>query len=116
MKFGVKYLCGHECDGSSVPITINAKGKTKNDLGGIKFTLISVATVLSSIPLITHDKMNQDVAQKSVSQPPSQPGRHPESDPHRQEKVPEWSSGASAENHPQSLLESAQRIDFGLIL
>ena len=45
VKFGVKYLCKHECERSSVPININTRAKETEHSGGICFTLICVATV-----------------------------------------------------------------------
>ena len=56
VNFGVKYLCKHKCERSSVPITINTKAKaTTYLLGGINFTLICVATVFkaSKAPFLT---------------------------------------------------------------
>ena len=44
-KFGEKYLCGHECERSSVLIDINTKAKTTKYFGGFNFTLVSVSTV-----------------------------------------------------------------------
>ena len=42
VKFGVKYLCGHECERSSVQLTLIRKRKRQNIFG----TLISVSTVI----------------------------------------------------------------------
>ena len=39
VESGLKYLCEHECDRSSVPIIINTKAKATNYLGGIDITL-----------------------------------------------------------------------------
>ena len=49
VKFGVRYLCGPECERSSVPININTKAKANKYFSGIRFTLISVWRV-HSIP------------------------------------------------------------------
>ena len=46
MKFGVKSLCGHECERSSVQTNFNTKAKAKKYFRGIHFTLLSVSTVL----------------------------------------------------------------------
>ena len=46
VKFGVRYLCGPQCEKSAVPININTKAKAKKYFWGINFTLISVSTVL----------------------------------------------------------------------
>ena len=48
LQFGVKYLCGHECERSSVQSifrNINTKAKAKKYFWGIAFTSISVSTV-----------------------------------------------------------------------
>ena len=46
VKFGVKYLCRHDCERSSVQLISKAKTKAKKYLRGIHVTLISVSTVL----------------------------------------------------------------------
>ena len=38
IKYGVKYLCEHECEKSFVPMNIITKAKATKDLGGINFT------------------------------------------------------------------------------
>ena len=48
VKFGVKYLCKHECETPSVPVNINTKAKATKYFGGINFTLIFAATVVWS--------------------------------------------------------------------
>ena len=48
VKFRVKYLCGHEGERSSVPISINTKAKAKSYFGGISFTLVSVSKVFEN--------------------------------------------------------------------
>ena len=45
VKFGVKYLCEHERERSSVPINTSMKAKATKYLGGVNFTLICVAMV-----------------------------------------------------------------------
>ena len=43
VKFGVKYLCKHQCGRSSVPININTKRESDKIFGGINFTSTSAA-------------------------------------------------------------------------
>ena len=45
-KIRVKYLSKHECERSSLPISINANAKATKYLRGINFALICVATVI----------------------------------------------------------------------
>ena len=45
VEFGVRYLCGPECEISSVSSNINTKAKALKQFRGIKFTLLSVPTV-----------------------------------------------------------------------
>ena len=43
VKLGVRHLCGHECERSSVSSNFNTKAKAKRYLGGNNFALISVS-------------------------------------------------------------------------
>ena len=49
-RIWVKYLCEHECERSSVPMSVNMKAKVTKDLGGpmggLYFILVCVATVM----------------------------------------------------------------------
>ena len=47
VKYGLKYLCEHECERSFVPINIISKARPTKYLGGIDFTVTCVATVLT---------------------------------------------------------------------
>ena len=48
-KFRAKYLCGQECERSSVLININTKAKVKKYSRGTNFTLISESMVYNTI-------------------------------------------------------------------
>ena len=65
VRFGVKYLCGHECERSSVQLI--SKAKAKEYYWGIYFTLISLSTVSEVSPVFRADKTPQElVGQKPV--------------------------------------------------